>query len=582
MARLPELDYEYTDRHVTDCFLGYRHRYKIGDGEFYETRNLTTAEYPLLANRKKRAVYKRLTEVQGLLAKDKLVYADNGTLYIDGVESPLKSLSAGRKQLVSMGSYICIFPDKMYCNTADPEDYGSMEARYSSTGAVKYSMCRDDGTAYERPVTASQSPENPQNGALWIDTSASPHVLKQWNAQSEEWTGIDALYTKISFVSEGELEKLFSRSDGVSINGAAAEKVNGLKIISAIGTDEYGADYIVVPGFTEEAVTQTEGSVNISRTVPEMDYICECRNRLWGCRYGMNGDKNVNEIYGCALGDFKNWNKFEGLGSDAWAASVGSDGAWTGAVNYLGYPTFFKEDRIHRVAVSAYGAHQLTETVCRGVQQGSEKSLAVVNETLLYKSRTDICAYQGGFPESVSDALGELLYCEAAAGAVGDRYYISMKDSRGCSQLFVYDLKRGLWMHEDELGADCFARLGDELFAVSGNNIVAMLGTVGSPEKFVEWEAESGNLYYQYPDKKYVSRYSLRVQMEEGARMEIFIQYDSDGQWHRQGEIRMKGTGTVNIPVRPRRCDHMRIKLHGKGEARLYSIARILSMGSEL
>lgn len=104
-----------------------------------------------------------------------------------------------------------------------------------------------------------------------------------------------------------------------------------------------------------------------------------------------------------------------GLSTDSWTASVGSDGPWTGAVNYLGYPTFFKEDRIHRVSISAYGAHQINETACRGVQKGSGKSLVVVNETLLYKSRSDICAYQGGFPSSISDALGEELYSDAAA-----------------------------------------------------------------------------------------------------------------------------------------------------------------------
>ena len=64
----------------------------------------------------------------------------------------------------------------------------------------------------------------------------------------------------------------------------------------------------------------------------------------------------------------------------------------------------------------------------------------VVNETLLYKSRSDICAYQGGFPSGISDALGEELYSDAVAGAIRDRYYISMKDSKREPQLFVYDM----------------------------------------------------------------------------------------------------------------------------------------------
>ena len=71
---------------------------------------------------------------------------------------------------------------------------------------------------------------------------------------------------------------------------------------------------------------------------------------------GMVDGKAVNELYCCALGDFKNWNRFLGISTDAWAASVGSDGAWTGAANYLGYPTFFKEHVIHRIAISSSGA----------------------------------------------------------------------------------------------------------------------------------------------------------------------------------------------------------------------------------
>lgn len=93
-----------------------------------------------------------------------------------------------------------------------------------------------------------------------------------------------------------------------------------------------------------------------SRTAPDMDFVCQCGNRLWGCRYGNDGEKNINELYCCALGDFKNWNQYLGLSTDSWRASVGSDGVWTGAVNYLGSPVFFKENCIHRISVSSSGA----------------------------------------------------------------------------------------------------------------------------------------------------------------------------------------------------------------------------------
>lgn len=577
--QLPSLDYEYSDRSVTDTFAGYNHKLKIADGEFYDTRNLTSEYYPLLAERRKRGLVKQLTAPGGLLGKEKLAYVDNGVLYYDGEATGLTGLTPGEKQLVSMGAYICIFPDKKYYNTADANDRGSMEAYYTSTGAVKYTMCRVDGTDYGTATVSTAAPEEPENAALWIDTSKETHVLKQWSSATKEWVSIPTVYTKVQFISKGELPGLFREYDGVTIGGAEAN-VNGDKVIYAMGGSESEFDYIVVMGLLEQAVTQETGSVSLSRSVPQMDFICESQNRLWGCYYGSDGEQSLNEIYCCALGDFKNWRQYMGLSTDSWTASVGSDGPWTGAVNYLGYPTFFKEDRIHRVSISTSGAHSINETACRGVQKGSEKSLAVVNEILLYKSRSDVCAYQGGFPAKVSEALGDGLYSDAAAGAVRDRYYISMKDSDGKTQLFVYDVGKKLWMHEDGFEADCFARVGDELYALSGKMLYAMQGSTGEKEPYISWMAETGMLYYQQPDQKYVSNFSLRLSLEEGAELTIYIEYDSTGEWERKGTIKFRGTKAVNVPIRPRRCDHMRIRLEGKGRVRLYSIAKLVTYGS--
>jgi len=352
-------------------------------------------------------------------------------------------------------------------------------------------------------------------------------------------------------------------------------------VIRSVGGGDGTRDYLVVTGLLEQALTQTEGTVRVERRTPEPDFVIECRNRLWGCRYGSVDGENVNEIFCSALGDFRNWRQFMGLSTDSWTASVGSDGPWTGAVNYLGCPLFFKENRIHRVSVSAVGAHQISETVCRGVQEGCAKSLQVVNETLLYKSRADVCAYQGGFPAGVSEALGEESYSQAAAGVLGERYYISMRAADGTWHLFVYDLRRGIWMREDSLHAAAFASCGDELYCVADGALLALAGTVGTPEPFVAWEAETGMLGYQYPDRKYVSRYRLRLFMEEGAQLDVYLMYDSSGEWVRQGRIRRRGTGTVTLPIRPRRCDHLRIRLVGRGEVRLYSIAKILTMGGD-
>lgn len=360
---------------------------------------------------------------------------------------------------------------------------------------------------------------------------------------------------------------------------AQFEELNGTKIIYA--KDE---DYIVVVGLIDLTYEQTEGTVTIKRAVPDMDYVCEAQNRIWGCKYGMVDGKAVNELYCCKLGDFRNWRVYAGISTDAWAASVGSDGAWTGCANYLGYPTFFKENVIHRVAISAVGAHQVTETVGRGVQSGSFRSLCVVNEVLFYKSRTDVCAYDGSFPTSMGAALGEERYSGAVGGSFNGKYYLSMKDSGGAWHLFCYDAGKGMWHREDNTHAMCFAAMNDDLYYIDADTkkLMCVLGTQGTPETDLEWMAESGVIGYEYPDKKYLSRYNIRLQVENGGELRLYCQYDSDGRWEHAGTVRRRGTGTFTVPVIPRRCDHMKLRLEGKGVVRVFSIAKILELGSDV
>lgn len=593
---LPILTPGQVSTDIVDAFYGYNHNLKIGPGEFYDTKNLTSAYFPMLANRKKRGTVATLTAGQGLIEKDALAYVDNGTLYYNSTATPITGLSSGQKQLVGMGAYIVIFPDKKYYNTADPNDYGSLEASFSynvgTAGDVTFAPCNVDGELYTNITSNANPPDEPSNGDLWADTSGDKTVLKQWSSYTSVWVEIATVYTKVTFKSQGQIPNLFSAQDGVSISGFAVEgadvsDLNGEKVIYGLGgSAALGSevdDYIVLVGLITGSLTQESGVISIQRTVPTMDYVCECQNRLWGCYYGNSGGKNINEIYCCVLGDFKNWSQYLGLSTDSWRASVGSDGQWTGAVNYLGNPTFFKENHVHIVTVSATGGHRVDEMACRGVQKGSSKSLQIINETLYYKSRTDIVAWQGGFPAGVSANLGDEKYYNAVAGVFGQRYYISMKDGSNKWHLFVYDGDRNIWIHEDDLHALCFARVDDELFCLDANNhILALNGTTGTAEASPEWIAETGVSYYQYPQKKYLSRFNIRMKMEAGSTLSVYLEYDSSGVWEHQGTVNIQNTGTATLPVKPRRCDHLRMKLVGHGDVRIYSIAKVLEVGSDV
>ena len=70
--------------------------------------------------------------------------------------------------------------------------------------------------------------------------------------------------------------------------------------------------------------------------------------------------------------------------------------------------------------------------------------------------------------------------------------------------------------------------------------------------------------------------------MARDAKVKIFLEYDSSGLWEYAGTIRLPFTGSTVIPVIPRRCDHLRMRLEGRGDVRIFSIARILEQGSDV
>jgi hypothetical protein len=323
--------------------------------------------------------------------------------------------------------------------------------------------------------------------------------------------------------------------------------------------------------------------LTVERKVPEMEFITECNNRLWGC------SKDGHEIYCCKLGDVKNWNCFRGASTDSWAATIGSDGKFTGAITYLGYPMFFKEDSLIKISVSAIGGHQTKETKCRGIQNGSEKSLSILNEVLYYKSSMGVCGYNGSLPYSLSDDFGDIKYYDAVAGSIGDKYYISMRDSNGVYTMFVYDTKNGIWCKEDNTKVLSFCRHKDELYYIDGkdNTMKSVGGTLlyDVPEKAaedrVDWFVESGPIGYSSPDNKYVGRINLRITLEFGTNVNFFLQYDSCGEWEYKFNLSGTGTRTFSIPIIPKRCDHFKYKIVGMGGCKIHSVTKEIEGGSD-
>jgi len=560
-------------------FAGYNHNLRIGDGEFYDMKNLSSDRYPVLAPRGKRGIYARPASPQGLIARDGLCYVD-GSSFVMGEKRVELGLSVAAescpKQLISMGAYVIILPDKVYINTLDLTDRGAIDAVSVSEGTVTFSLCTESGESYDGMTVSKTAPENPENLSYWLDTSGKPLLLKQYSADSDSWVAVLSTYVRIGAAGIGTD---FKAGDGIALSGiTAADSLNGAAVISSCG-----ADYVVIPGILEESLTQ-EGSVKLERAMPEVDFVIECGNRLWGCRYGKNREGQVvNEIYASKLGDFKNWNCFAGLSTDSYAVSLGSDGPFTGAVAYLGYPMFFKETVVHKIYGRYPAAFQLQDTTCRGVQSGCHGSLAIVGEILYYKSRDCVCAFDGSLPVEVSRPLGSVRYSRAVGGAVGSKYYLSMADEGGNFHLLVYDTARSLWHKEDDLQALAFCACNGELYCIDGGsrNILTLLGSGEQEEEQVQWMAQTGNLSIVDAGMKYLSRLNLRLWLGKDAKAEIYARYEEDSPWLHICTIFGTSLRSFTVPIRPRRADHFALRLVGTGDAKLYSIRRIVAEGSD-
>ena len=579
--KYPKLKKLNTSREFIDVFRGYNHNLRIGENEFFDMKNLSADNYPIFSPRAKRGTYETPLDPTGLIAKTDLCYTD-GEAFVkkkaDGTREVIQmGLSNTPKTLISMGAYVIIMPDKKYINTesVNYSDRGSIEAEYTSTSKVTFSLCKVDGVGYDNATPQATAPSSPENGDLWIDTSSTPHQLKQYSSTTEMWSGIATTYVKIESDDIGED---FEVNDGVTIKGAESvlPDITANTIIWA-----KGENYIVITGLIDEAVT-IDTPITVERKMPIMDFIIESGNRLWGCRYGdALNDERVNEIYASKLGDFKNWNCFAGISTDSYAASVGTDGPFTGAITHRGYPLFFKENVMHKVYGNYPANYQIQATECRGVQPGCERSLAIVNEILFYKSRSGVCAYDGSLPQEISPEFGDVRYSNAAAGALGNKYYISMSDEGNDYHLFVYDLKKGIWHREDNTQAASFAAWQGDLYYIdySDKQIKSVRGNGAVEPREVSWEAVTGIIGISTPDKKYISRMDVRMQLAIGTRVIFSAEYDSSGVW--EPLFIMNGTSldSFSVPIRPRRCDHLRLRIEGNGEAKIYSICKTVEQG---
>lgn len=484
------------------------------DGEWSDMKNISDRFFPAASNRPKRGL------VSKSFSGPKGILHKNGLFYIDGTKAYYNdaekfTVTDTDKIIVGIGAYICVFPDGIMYNTAK-DSVEMMSASYSQSGTITFA-----------PLSAKSA------------------------------------YTKISALGIGSV---FSIGDAVTISGCSNNLYNATKIISDIGTD-----HIVVTGAIDEEFTQESG-ITIERKIPKMDFVAERDNRLWGC------SSENHEIYCCKIGDPKNWYAYETGADMSYAATVGSDGDFTGISKYSTYMLFFKENTVHILRGDKPSNFSVSEKALPGIRQGCESSVCIINDILYYVGRTGVYAFDGSIPQKISENItGDI--SDAVCGQYDSKLYVSCK-LNGVQTLLVYDTKYRIWDIEDGEKFKFTSYTDGQLIYVDGSNYLKSI--YGDSDETVGWYIESCDIHESDIDNKYISKIKVNVWLSGGSELYVFIKADDEPLWHRKGYIRSTKNRTYTIPIKPFRCSKYRIKLAGKGDFKLLALSRDTEGGSEI
>lgn len=501
-------------------FLGINYSDDYNVGNLAECKNISARRYPYFTTRNERSKLEGtgMTNVSAMTHWNKMVTVSNPFIYYDG--NIVGEITPGDKQFAVLNTKLVIFPDKKYLDLENLtlHDLGA-EASFRNATFTSNTITR-----------ASQS------------------FARQFNV-----------------------------GDALVISGCSTQPDNNRTMIVKSVTDT------VITFTTDTLVACTEaGLCKVERKIPDLDYICEAENRLWGCS---NTDKT---LYASALGDPTNFFDYSGTSTDSYAVAVGSEGDFTGCCKLQSSVLFFKEASVHKILGSYPAEYQMYTYKLDGVKAGCYKSLMEINGTLFYMGLHGVTTYGGGSTSSLASTFGNHSYSNASAGTDGERYYISCQENNQWN-LFVYDLKHGLWLREDNTHAVSFARNGAELYILDsdGDILVADAGTQSSSMEwnmqfcpFVETISGSYNSKSSIFERKRYSKLILRVDMAELSHAYVDVRFD-EGAWEQVGELYGEEKNIRPLVIRINRCDKFEIRIHGTGEFTLLNMERFYIVGSD-
>lgn len=523
-----------------------------GEGlSFEEMENLSVSKSPFLTTREKR---EKIAGSEGIHAILPLDYRSGGAIvrdalfcdfptrlkaYKNGGFTDILSYRAARenRRLVQSGASLFIFPEKIEVDLMNYASSSPLECLQT------LHLGNYEGWYYELTLTPCDI-----DGQVTATGDYTKIVRNCYTENRGEFVGAMAWN---SGFSEGDFADFSGDPD-----------FSGTKELVKI-TD--GRTALVVPSAVEKTIAS--GELRLSRTLPEMDIVISAKNRLWGCRYGIDaGGKSVNAIYASALGDARNWKRFSGTASDSYAVSVGCGGAFTGAAVLDGCPVFFKKDRILKVAGDYPSRYALCEYTLPGAAEDAEGSVVRIGSAIYYKSPEGVMRWDGGAAVKTDAAIGGEKYSGGAAGRRKNCYCVSM-EKEGETSLLVYDTEKKLWSREDSARALGFAEADGGAYLLTSEGLFLC----GGEDKKLKWSFVTSPLSAE--DGRSIAPAALKLLfMKRADGLRVKIGYDDSGVYSETALIDKRRDGTAFVRLTPKLCRSLRLKVEGVGPATLTGV----------
>lgn len=433
--------------------------------------------------------------------------------------------------------------------------------------------------------------------------------------KEEDFNDREASWNLVNRFSNGvRVENIITRA---SSNGIilvfSNNSLNFLKVLQENKSRfQWGKNYIVADEkYERELIAMWNGvyypygnndnslayQAKLQKNVPQMDYITVSQNRIWGC------SSENHEIYACKQGDATAWYQYAGLSSDSYAVTIPNGDKFTGAVTYSDMPYFFTENMAYSIMGNKPKNYQVQNYELRGVEDGAYRTIAQKDGYVYYKSKSGIERFNGNNAQSLTDYLD----LEGMKGYVGqtnnDKYFVFLGTDEN-ADLYVYDIKKRLWHKErhiiPESSSMDMVELDNNLYLASGDiaqgEYIKLIRINGKAKEVADilinnipeydtpkWFVESGEFNGDSILKKYITKLMFEMKLEQGSKVSISFMYDDSGEWEEVFRTTDKHVKKlINVPLLVRRCERLRYRIKGLGQAKIYTITFTYEGGSEI